>query len=250
MPLLTLQQTGATVALEHLTGVAGTPQILNLPTVDGLYNQYTGIRFRSDDGDNPDTLAPIVCPSSSFAPVWLVNPVVASGQPQTVTVSASEQFLPGSVVLVSGGQANQEAVEITAIADAQTVTALFLQNHAAGEALVPVTAGYAKTFRVKLLTKPQNAVSRIRLSRTQPLPEGVFDQYQIVTSYTQANGNPWTSQGNLRYAPVPAIPVTLALGPFTAAGETTAQVAIQWLFAASNGAPLDTAIYRWAWDES
>jgi hypothetical protein len=240
----------ATVQLEHLQGSGPTA----VPVV--------AVRFRSDDTSGVDTGAPITLPADVEASLPAITGSVIA-QDVAITPLTPTGFGANDYGVVEPGTSRQEVVLITGVPGAGQISAVFRRSHPAGSLMMKVVASYSKALRVNLVTKPDHSLSNVRFARTQPLPAGIFDQFQVVSSYTPAAAIPWASDGTQVYAPVPTDPTLIYGTPLTAAGPVPNLVMIQWLYTAR---PVPAGItdedqiqkyllltptsYRFAWDES
>jgi hypothetical protein len=228
----------ATVTVEHLTG---TSPVLAIPIT-------LGMRFRSDDASTFDNTAPVSLPAKKSTN--LTAPVAASNSPATVTLLDVTGLEVGQTLLVSPGQATQEAVLISAVGSG-TVTAIFQRAHITGAQVVLVTASFSKTLQTRVITAPPKAISKVRFWRNKNLPTGVYDQYRFTNSYTPANNTPWTSASGVNYLPAPTTTEEIfAPGPFRTVGVILPYLELQWLYTGSSAGPLDSSSIRIAWDES
>ena len=239
----------ATVQLEHLQGSGP----LVVPVV--------AVRFRSDDTSGVDTGAPITLPPD----VEATTPAITSATlPQDVALTplTTTAFGASDYAIVEPGTARQEVILATAVPLAGSITAVFRRSHPAGSLMLKVLASFFKVLRVNLVTSPSNSVSNVRFSRTQPLPAGIFDQYQVATSYSPADDTPWASDGSHVYGAAPTDPVLIYGGPMKVAGPVPNLIALQWLYTArvppaalateaqiQAFALLTPSTYRAAWDE-
>jgi len=239
----------ATVQLNHLQGDGSTV----VPVVT--------VRFRNDDTSNVDTGSPITLPPDIEA---TLASVTANSTPQEIAVNMLVgAFSVDDCAIIEPGTNRQEVVQITAVDDTPTITAIFGRSHPAGSLALKVFAAFSKNFQVQLISNPVNSVSNLRFFRFSPLSNGIFDQFRINSSYSPGTPDPWTSDGVNVYGSVPGTPVLLYGTPLLAAGVVPNLLEIQWLYSAravpaaivknrqiEDYLRLIPSTYRICWDES